>query len=242
MILSKSCPFLDFLAGDGDKARPMALMVKICGLTSTEAADAAVRAGADFAGLVFHPKSPRHLAPEAARSLAQRLRGRVRLVALLADPRDDDILHAIETVVPDFLQLHGRERPARVSAIRRTFGLPVIKAMAIAEAGDFTELAAYEDAADMLLFDAKAPEGAERAGGHGAAFDWQLLRSRTISRPWFLAGGLSADNVARAIAITNAPGVDVSSGVETAPGVKNAQLIERFVASARGGVVSGAAA
>jgi phosphoribosylanthranilate isomerase len=220
----------------------MATLVKICGINSAEAADAAARAGADFAGLVFHPRSPRHLMPEAARSLAQRLRGRVRLVALVVDPRDEDVVHVMSTAVPDFLQLHGSESPARVSEIREKFGIPVIKVLPIAEPSDFASLPAYEEAADMLLFDAKPPANADRAGGHGVAFDWQLLRSRTISRPWFLAGGLSSENVSRAIAASNAPGVDVSSGVETAPGVKSPEMIQSFIAAARATQFAGAAA
>jgi phosphoribosylanthranilate isomerase len=220
----------------------MATLVKICGINSAEAADAAARAGADFAGLVFHPKSPRHVMPDAARSLSQRLRGRLRLVALLVDPRDEDIAHAMTHAVPDFLQLHGNESPARVSEVRHAFGIPVIKAIPISDAGDFADLAAYEEAADMILFDAKPPANADRTGGHGAAFDWQLLRTRTISRPWFLAGGLNAENVGRAIASANAPGVDVSSGVETAPGIKSPDMIQSFVTSARNAQYSGAAA
>ena len=220
----------------------MAPMIKICGITSAEAADAAARAGADFAGLVFHPKSPRHLMADAARALAQRLLGRVRLVALMADPRDEDVLHVVNNTVPDFLQLHGSESPARVGELREKFGLPIIKALPIADASDLAALPAYEEAADMLLFDAKAPADAERGGGHGVAFDWQLLRSRTISRPWFLAGGLSAENVARAVAASSAPGVDVSSGVETSPGVKSAEMIQAFVAAARNAHFAGAAA
>ena len=220
----------------------MGVLVKICGINSAEAADAAACAGADFAGLVFHPKSPRHVMPDAARSLSQRLRGRVRLVALLVDPRDEDIAHAMTHAVPDFLQLHGSESPARVGEIRQKFGIPVIKAIAISDAADFRNLAAYEDAADMILFDAKPPANAERTGGHGAAFDWQLLRTQTISRPWFLAGGLNVENVARAIASASAPGVDVSSGVETAPGVKSPDMIQSFITSARNAQFAGAAA
>jgi phosphoribosylanthranilate isomerase len=220
----------------------MAVLVKICGINSAEAADAAARGGADFVGLMFHPKSPRHVTPEAARSLAQRLRGRVRIVAVIVDPRDEDIVHTMNNAVPDFLQLHGSESPARVGEIREKFGIPVIKVLSVAEAADFANLPAYEDAADMLMFDAKPPANADRAGGHGVAFDWQLLRSRTISRPWFLAGGLTPENVSRAIAAANAPGVDVSSGVETAPGVKNPELIQSFIASARAAQFAGASA
>ncbi|HVT26146.1 MAG TPA: phosphoribosylanthranilate isomerase [Rhizomicrobium sp.] len=220
----------------------MAILVKICGINSAEAADAAARAGADFAGLMFHPKSPRHVTPEDARSLAQRLRDKVRIVAVIVDPRDEDIVHAMNNAVPDFLQLHGSESPARVGEIREKFGIPIIKVLPVAEAADFANLPAYEDAADMLMFDAKPPANADRAGGHGVAFDWQLLRSRTISRPWFLAGGLTPENVSRAIAAANAAAVDVSSGVETAPGVKNPELIQSFIASARAKQFAGVSA
>jgi phosphoribosylanthranilate isomerase len=148
----------------------------------------------------------------------------------------------MSTAVPDFPQLHGSDSPARVSEIREKFGIPVIKVLPIAEPSDFASLPAYEEAADMLLFDAKPPANADCAGGHGVAFDWQLLRSRTISRPWFLAGGLSSENVSRAIAASNAPGVDVSSGVETAPGVKSPEMIQSFIAAARATQFAGAAA
>jgi phosphoribosylanthranilate isomerase len=214
----------------------MALLVKICGINAAPAADAAVRARADFAGLVFHPKSPRHLSLEAARSLAERLRGRTRLVTLVCDPDDDTIAAVIAAVRPDFLQLHGRETPERVAAIRSRFGVPLIKALPIAEASDFMAVADYEPFADMLLFDAKAPAAA-RPGGHGVAFDWQLLKGRRFARPWFLAGGLSPENIARAVAVCAPPAVDVSSGVESAPGVKNSDLIAAFVAAARGGAL-----
>jgi phosphoribosylanthranilate isomerase len=210
----------------------MPVLVKICGINSAEAADAAARAGADLAGLVFHRKSPRFVAPEAARALADRLRGRTRLVALLADADDETIASAIKTAKPNYLQLHGRETPERVGALRSRFGLPIIKAIAVAEAADLAA-SAFEAAADLLLFDAKAPEGTERLGGHGAPFDWQLLRGRNFLKPWLLAGGLTIENVARAVAASGASGVDVSSGVETAPGVKSPELIAAFVSAAR---------
>jgi phosphoribosylanthranilate isomerase len=139
----------------------------------------------------------------------------------------------VAAVQPVYVQLHGRETPERTSQVRARFGLPVIKAVAVAEAADFTAVPDYEIAADILLFDAKPPDGAARSGGHGAPFDWQLLRGRSFSRPWLLAGGLTPANVARAIASSGAPGVDVSSGVETAPGVKSAGLIADFVSAAR---------
>lgn len=211
----------------------MSILVKICGINSAEAADTAVRAGADLAGLVFHPKSPRHLSLDAARALAERMRGRLRLVALVADADDATIAAVAQAVQPVYLQLHGQETPERTGQVRARFGLPVIKAISIAEAADFAVVPEYEIAADILLFDAKAPDGAPRPGGHGAAFDWQLLRGRSFSHPWLLAGGLTVENVARAIAASGAPGVDVSSGVETAPGVKSAQRIADFVSAAR---------
>jgi len=211
----------------------MGMLVKICGITSAEAADAAARAGADFVGLNFHPASPRNLKLDAARALSERLRGRVRLVAVLADATDETIAATISATAPDFLQLHGRETPARVAEVRARFGKPLIRAMAIAVASDFALAAAYEESADLMMYDAKAPDGAPRPGGHGVAFDWQLLRGRSFSRPWLLAGGLSPDNVARAIRSSGAPGVDVSSGVETAPGVKSPEKIAAFVAEAR---------
>jgi phosphoribosylanthranilate isomerase len=225
---------LDFACAGVDKRRPMSILVKICGIAESAAADAALRAGADFAGLVFHPKSPRYVRPEQASALAARLRGRIRLVALLADAGDEEIAVAVTAAKPDFLQLHGQESPTRVAAVRARFGVPVIKALAVAEAADFAAVPAYEAAADMLLFDAKAPPAATRSGGHGAAFDWQLIEGRKFSQPWLLAGGLTPDNVARAIRATDASGVDVSSGVETAPGVKSPDAIRAFVAAARG--------
>ncbi len=211
----------------------MAVLVKICGINAAEAADAAARAGADFAGLVFHPRSPRHVTPDQAATLAARLRGRLRLVVLLSDPSDEAVAAAMAAVRPDFIQLHGGEPPGRVAAIRSRFGVPVIKAIAVAEPSDLAGVAAYEDAADMLLFDAKAPVGATREGGHGIAFDWKILSGRKFARPWFLSGGLNPENVARALRIAEAPGVDVSSRVESAPGVKSPEKIAQFVSAAR---------
>ncbi|HEY5046671.1 MAG TPA: phosphoribosylanthranilate isomerase [Rhizomicrobium sp.] len=211
----------------------MAIQVKICGIASADAADAAARAGADFAGLVFRPGSPRHLVPDQAARLAARLRGRTRLVALFSDPKDDDVAAAFAAIEPDFIQLHGDETPDRVADLRARFGRPVIKAFAIADSSDFDCVRAYENVAEMLLFDARAPASSAHEGGHGVSFDWQLLRGRTFKRPWLLAGGLNPQNVASAIRIAEAAGVDVSSGVETAPGIKSAGLIAAFVARAR---------
>ncbi|HWA30459.1 MAG TPA: phosphoribosylanthranilate isomerase [Rhizomicrobium sp.] len=211
----------------------MAVQVKICGINSVESADAALRARVDFAGLMFHPKSPRALNAEQARMLSDRMKGRARLVAVVVDPDDAVLKTIIANAKPDFIQLHGRESVARVSEIHSMTGLPVIKVVSVAEASDLAAASQYESVADMLMFDAKAPASATREGGHGAAFDWQLLRGRNFKRPWLLAGGLNAENVAEAIGITGAPGVDVSSGVESAPGVKDVSLIARFADAAR---------
>jgi len=211
----------------------MSVLVKICGINSPDAADAALSAGADFCGLNFHPASPRKVSHDQAAALAARMRGRTRIVALLADASDEEIAGAMRAAQADMLQLHGQESPERVASLRTRFRVDVIKALAVAEAGDLAAVAAYEQVADMLLFDAKAPANANRQGGHGAAFDWQILLSRNFTRPWLLAGGLHAENVARAIRTSRAPGVDVSSGVESAPGVKAPEKIRAFVTAAR---------
>ncbi|HLY05092.1 MAG TPA: phosphoribosylanthranilate isomerase [Rhizomicrobium sp.] len=209
----------------------MATKVKICGLTRPEDALAAARAGADFAGLVFHPGSPRYVSPDKAGAIAAALRGRVPVVALFVDAGDQTIAGGAAAARPDFLQLHGSESPKRVAEIRARFGIPVVKAIGISEAQDFDQVPEYEAVADMLLFEGKTASGLQ--GGMGCAFDWQLLRERRIRKPWLLAGGLNVQNVARAIRTAGAPGVDVSSGVETAPGIKDAQKIADFVAAAR---------
>jgi len=216
----------------------MAVLVKICGITTADAADAVLRAGAEFAGLMFRSGSPRNLTLEQGASLAGRMRGRTRLVAVTCDPTNEMLSSIVAAVAPDFLQLHGAETPARVAAIRSRFGVAVIKALAVAEPADFAVTAAHEEAADMLMFDAKPPAGAVREGGHGAAFDWQILRGRRFSKPWLLAGGLDPDNVGRALAVSDAPGADVSSGVETAPGVKSPEKIAAFVQAARNAKVT----
>jgi phosphoribosylanthranilate isomerase len=158
------------------------------------------------------------------------------------DAGDAEIEAAVKAARPDMLQLHGRETPERVAVIRQGFGLPVMKAVAVAEATDLVSAAGYEQVSDMLLFDAKVPAAASRPGGYGAAFDWQLLRGRKVSRPWLLGGGLNGENVARAMRTCDAPGVDCSSGVESAPGVKDAQRIREFIAAARSASLAGAAA
>lgn len=210
----------------------MAVSVKICGITSAQAADAVIASGAEYGGLVFHPASPRNLSLDAGAVLARRMAGRLKTVALIADMDDAAIQAVVDAIHPDYLQLHGAESVARTADIRARFG-KVIKALPVAQAADLIWGSEYADAADLLMFDAKPPKGAARGGGHGNAFDWNLLRGKTFARPWFLAGGLNPQNVARAIAHSGAPMVDVSSGVESAPGVKSAELIQEFIAAAR---------
>jgi phosphoribosylanthranilate isomerase len=210
--------------------------VKICGITSPDAIDAAVGGGAVYGGLVFHPNSPRNLTFEQARALADRMRGRLQTVALIADMDDARIGTLVAAVQPDFLQLHGGESARRTAYIRGKFQLPVIKALPVAEPSDLAAAAEYENAADMLMFDARPPKDALRGGGHGAAFDWQILAGHSFIKPWFLAGGLTPENVARALALSGAKQVDVSSGVESAPGVKDAMLIRAFIDAAKNSI------
>ncbi len=211
----------------------MSLIVKICGLSTPDALDVALDAGADMVGFVFFPLSPRHIGFEVARALGRQVRGRALKVALTVDA-DDMVLDAVvEVLQPDLLQLHGKEPPARVAAIKKRFGLPVMKAIAVAATGDLAAAAAYVPAADRLLFDARAPREATRPGGLGRPFDWRLLENLDAAVPFMLSGGLDAGNVGEALRITGAPGVDVSSGVERAPGEKDPDKIRAFVRAAR---------
>ena len=211
----------------------MGVLVKICGINSHDAAEAALRAGADFAGLVFFERSPRHLSIEQAARLARGLRGRARVVSLMVEPSDAVVDEVMAAVSPDLIQLHGNESPARVAVIAARTGRPIIKVLAVAESEDVVRAHAYEDAADYLLFDAKVDANATRPGGWGSAFDWQLVAGRSFKRPFGLAGGLNPENVARAIKVSGAQLVDASSGVEDAPGRKNPEKIAAFVAAAR---------
>lgn len=208
--------------------------VKICGLSTPETVDAAVAAGADFIGLVFFPKSPRNVSLEQAAALAERARGKARIVALVVDA-DDALLSAIAQIVrPDLIQAHGSESPERVAEIEHLTGCPVIKAIRVRDEADIAAAAQFSKAASLILYDAKAPEtlGNALPGGNGHAFDWGLLEGE--SRPAFmLAGGLSPENVAEAIRVTGAPIVDVSSGVESAPGIKDLGLIRKFIEAAK---------
>lgn len=206
--------------------------VKICGLTTRETAMAAVDAGAAYIGLNFFPPSPRFLSVDAARALAVELPPGVAKVALTVDA-EDAVLDAIVDAVPlDFLQLQGKETPERVSELRTRYGLPVMKAVGIAIAEDLPLLDQFEAVVDQLLVDAKPAKDAKLPGGNGVAFDWRLIANRRWTKPWMLAGGLMPDNVAEAIALTGARQVDVASGVESAPGVKDPALMRAFVAAA----------
>jgi phosphoribosylanthranilate isomerase len=211
----------------------MTLLVKICGLNSPETLDVALDAGADMVGFVFFPPSPRNVGFAAARTLSERVRGRALKVALSVDAGDEQLAQIVEALEPDLLQLHGEETPERVNVVRRRFGLPVMKALPIAERADLLHIRRFEKEVDRLLFDARAPREASRPGGLGRSFDWQLLRNLDCAVPFMLSGGLDAGNVAEALRITGAPGVDVSSGIERAPGEKDADKIRAFITAAR---------
>jgi phosphoribosylanthranilate isomerase len=217
----------------------MSLLIKICGLKTAEALDAALDAGADMVGFVFFPPSPRHLGFEAARILAQRVRGRVKKVALSVDADNEWLAASIDALKPDILQLHGRETPDRVAMVRSKFRIPVMKALPISKRADLSPIHAYAKVADQLLFDARAPREATRPGGLGKSFDWRLLQGVNPGVPFMLSGGLDADNVAEALRITRAPAVDVSSGVERDLGEKDPDKIRTFVRAARAAVAPG---
>ena len=211
----------------------MPLLVKICGLSTRETLDTALVAGADMVGFVFFSPSPRHLSLETARELGRQAKGRAAKVALTVDADDAMLENIVETLQPDLLQLHGKETIARVRDIKAKFALPVMKVIAVETSVDLAVLPGYASVADRILFDARAPKGATRPGGLGAVFDWHVLEKLDLQLPFMVSGGLSADNVAEAIHVTRAGGVDVSSGVESAPGVKDAEMIRNFVRAAR---------
>jgi phosphoribosylanthranilate isomerase len=207
--------------------------VKICGLSTGLTLDAALDAGADMVGFVFFSKSPRHIDWATARALGRRVEGRAKTVALSVDVDDDTLRRIVDALSPDLLQLHGSETPARVKEIGQLFARPTMKAIGVAAGADLAATKAYEGVADLLLIDAKPPKGAPLPGGNGRPFDWDLTRNFRPSISWLLSGGLEPDSVAAAIALSGARGVDVSSGVESAPGVKDPAKIRAFVAAAR---------
>lgn len=209
--------------------------VKICGLSTACTLRAALGAGADLVGFVFFPPSPRHLALETARRLAADARGRAAVVALTVDAPDEDLDRIVAAVDPDWLQLHGRETPERVRAVKARTGRRVVKAVGVSGPDDAAAARAYAGAADRILFDAKAPRGAALPGGNGRAFDWTALAGLDLPVPFMLSGGLTLANLREALAVTGAPAVDVSSGVESAPGVKDPDRIRAFIETVRRG-------
>jgi phosphoribosylanthranilate isomerase len=207
--------------------------VKICGLSTGLTLNAALDAGADMVGFVFFSKSPRHIDWATARTLGRQVAGRAKIVALSVDADDDTLKRIVDSLAPDLMQLHGSETPARVKEITRLFARPAMKAIGVAAPADLAAAKAYEGAADSLLIDAKPPKDAVLPGGNGRPFDWRLTQDFRVPVPWLLSGGLDPDNIGSAIALSGARGVDVSSGVESAPGVKDPARIRAFVAAAR---------
>src|SRR6202051_4024038 len=203
----------------------MSLIVKICGLSTRETLDAALQAGADMVGFVFFSPSPRHLSLEKAGELGKQAKRRGAKVALTVDADDATLANIVEALQPDILQLHGRETVARLRDIKQTFGLQVMKAMAVETPADLASLPGYAAVADQILFDARAPRDATRPGGLGAVFDWHVLEKLDLELPFMVSGGLTPDNVAEAVRVTRAGGVDVSSGVERSPGHKDPEMI-----------------
>jgi phosphoribosylanthranilate isomerase len=211
----------------------MSLTIKICGLRTPEALDVSLQSGADMVGFVFFRPSPRHVDFVAARELGARVKGQALKVALSVDADDEWLAASIAALAPNLLQLHGMETPERVRAVKTRFGLPVMKAIAVENQDDLLCVPDYAEVADRLLFDTRAPRDATRPGGLGKPFDWRLLKNLDPHVPFMLSGGLNRDNVAEAIEITGAGGVDVSSGVERAPGEKDSDLIRGFIRAAR---------
>lgn len=207
----------------------MGIDVKICGLKDPEAVAAAVEGGATWTGFVFFPPSPRNLAIDTAARLVADVPGHVQRVGLFVDPEDTFLDEVMDNVELDMIQLHGREPTARVREIAKRFQRPVMKAIGIGGRDDLAVALRYEEVADRLLFDAKPPPGATRPGGNALAFDWELIAERTFDVPWMLAGGIDIDSVARAVEATGADAVDVSSGVEDAPGIKSPAKIKAFL-------------
>ncbi len=209
----------------------MSLDVKICGLKTAEALEAALEGGASHVGFIFFAKSPRNIAPEEAGRLRQAVRGKALAVAVTVDADNRSLEEIVRAMAPDMLQLHGHESPERVTEIKARYGLPVIKALSISNAADLKATQAYVGIADRFLFDAKPPRGAELPGGNGVSFDWRLLEG--METDYLLSGGLNAANIGEAMRIANPPGLDISSGVESGPGVKDPGLIKAFFRAVR---------
>ncbi|MBP1885494.1 phosphoribosylanthranilate isomerase [Sinorhizobium mexicanum] len=207
--------------------------VKICGLKTAEAVERAVALGASHTGFIFFPKSPRNIEPDDAGRLAARIRGRAKIVAVTVDAGNDDLDEIVSALNPDILQLHGSESPERVLTVKAVYGLPVMKALSIREASDLDRIGPYVGIADRFLFDAKPPAGSELPGGNGVSFDWRLLDALDGGVDYMLSGGLNASNIGEALALTGARAIDTSSGVESAPGVKDLELMEAFFDAVR---------
>jgi phosphoribosylanthranilate isomerase len=211
----------------------MSLIVKICGLSTCETLDVALGAGAEMVGFMFFPPSPRHLSLGVAEELGRQVKGRAQKVAVSVDADDAVLENIVEALRPDLLQLHGKESVARVRDVKARFRLPVMKVIPVETSADLAGLAGYAAVADRILFDARAPKDATRPGGLGATFDWHLLEGLDLKIPFMVSGGLNAANVAEAVRVTGAGGVDISTGVESAPGVKDPEKIREFIRAAR---------
>lgn len=209
----------------------MTLDIKICGLKTEEAVDRAVALGATHVGFIFFQKSPRHIEPADAGRLADRIRGRARIVSVSVDAGNDDLDEIIDLIRPDMLQLHGKETPERVLTVKALTGLPVIKAFSIQTADDLKTIDAYDGIADRFLFDARPPKNSELPGGNGVSFDWRLLKVLDPSVDYFLSGGLNRDNIGEALRVAHPRGIDASSGLESSPGVKDLKMIDEFFAA-----------
>jgi phosphoribosylanthranilate isomerase len=211
----------------------MTLDIKICGLKTEEAVDRAVALGATHIGFIFFAKSPRHIEPADAGRLADRVRGKVKIVSVSVDPDNDDLDEIVALMRPDILQLHGRETPDRLLTIKAVTGLPVWKALSIANADDLRRIEAYDGIANRFLLDAKPPRNSELPGGNGVSFDWRLLGGLDASVDYMLSGGLNKDNVGEALSIARPTGIDTSSGVESSPGVKDLDMMDEFFEAVR---------
>ena len=211
----------------------MTLDIKICGLKTEEAVDRAVALGATHIGFIFFAKSPRHIEPADAGRLADRVRGKVKIVSVSVDPDNDDLDEIVALMRPDILQLHGKETPDRVLTIKAVTGLPVWKALSIADADDLRRIEAYDGIANRFLLDAKPPKNSELPGGNGVSFDWRLLNGLDADVDYMLSGGLNKDNVGEALRIARPTGIDTSSGVESSPGVKDLEMMDEFFEAVR---------
>ncbi|EKF41697.1 phosphoribosylanthranilate isomerase [Nitratireductor indicus] len=219
----------------------MTLDIKICGLKTPEAVDAALAGGASHIGFIFFEKSPRNIGAEAAAELRKRALGKAQAVAVSVDATDDVLDAIVETMKPDMLQLHGKESPERVRAVKARYGLSVMKAFSIRDAADIAGIEPYRGVADRFLFDAKPPKGSELPGGNGIAFDWRLLSGLDDKVDYMLSGGLNAANIGAALSAVSPRGIDISSGVESAPGEKNPDLIREFFSAVRAALANDAA-